>query len=366
MNPASQGDGITLILAGVPGNQGSGRRPSPTSTTVTFTPSISVTPGPYTARLTVIDRYNNRTEAEWQFTVELDETPPAITTTSPHGIVHIDKPIISVSASDDMSGVEDIQITAKDDAGLPVNGVTVVRTDKTAANFTPAQSLKDGTYTVDVKAIDASGNEAAARWQFTVELDLIPPSVLMTRPTQEHTESRRPVISASYTDNMSGVDADSVKLTLDGTTVIPDEVSETQVVFTPGYDLPFGPHTVTLELSDTAPQANSAVYEWTFYVEQIGIADARNYPNPFDHETTIAFRISRQAKITVRVFDFTGRLIATPVANSIRKAGMVEIDWHSETAAGDYLARGVYFCHILMESELEPQTAILKMAILGE
>ena len=359
-------DGITLILAGVPGNQGSGRRSSPTSTTVTFTPSISVTPGPYTARLTVVDRYNNRTEAEWQFTVELDETPPAITTTSPHGVVHIDKPIISVSASDDMSGVDSIEITAKDDGGLPVNGVTVVRTDKTAANFTPAQSLRDGTYTVDVKAIDASGNEAAARWQFTVELDLIPPSVLSTRPSQEHTENRRPVISAIYTDAMSGVDADSVKLTLDGTTVTPDEVSETQVVFTPGYDLPFGSHTVTLELSDTAPKANSAVYEWTFYVERIGIADARNYPNPFTDETMIAFRISRQAKISVRVYDFTGRLVATPVSNSIREAGLVEIDWHAETAAGDHLARGVYFCHILMESALEPQSVILKLAVIAD
>lgn len=359
-------NGITLILAGVPGNQGSGRRSSPTSTTVTFTPSISVTPGPYTARLTVIDRYNNRTEAEWQFTVELDETPPSITTTSPHGLVHIDKPIISASASDDMSGVDSIEITAKDGGGLPVNGITVVRTDKTAANFTPAQSLKDGTYTVDVKVIDKSGNEAAARWQFTVELDLIPPSVLFTQPSQEHTENRRPVISAAYTDDMSGVDADSVKLTLDGSTVKPDDVSETQVVFTPGYDLPFGQHTVTLELSDTAPKANSAVYEWTFYVERIGIADARNYPNPFDDETTIAFRISRQAKISIHVYDFTGRLVATPVSNSVREAGMVEVDWHGTTSAGDHLARGVYFCHILMESELEPQSAILKLAIVAD
>ena len=39
-------DTLTIIIAGVPGNQGSGRRSSPTSTTVTFTPSISVTPGP--------------------------------------------------------------------------------------------------------------------------------------------------------------------------------------------------------------------------------------------------------------------------------------------------------------------------------
>ncbi len=358
--------GITLILAGVPGNQGSGRRSSPTSTTVTFTPSISVTPGPYTARLTVVDRYNNRTEAEWQFTVELDETPPSITTTSPHGVVHADRPLITASASDDMSGVDSIEITAKDDAGLPVNGINVVRSDKTAATFTPSQELRDGTYTVDVKATDMSGNVAAARWQFTVDLDLIPPSVILTRPSQEHTENRRPVISAAYTDNMSGVDPDSIKLTLDGSTIKPDEVSETQLVFTPEYDLSFGSHTVTLELSDLAPKPNKTVHEWTFYVERVGIADARNYPNPFDHETTIAFRVSRQAKITIRVYDFTGRLVATPLSNSIREAGLVEVEWHNETSAGDHLARGVYFCHILMESELEPQSAILKMAIIAD
>ena len=48
------------------------------------------------------------------------------------------------------------------------------------------------------------------------------------------------------------------------------------------------------------------------------------------------------------------------------RRGLVEIDWHAETDAGDHLARGVYFCHILMESELEPQSAILKMAVISE
>ena len=359
-------DGITLILAGVPGNQGSGRRSSPTSTTVTFTPSISVTPGPYTARLTVIDRYNNRTEAEWQFTVELDETPPSITTTSPHGVIHVDTPVISVSASDDMSGVGDIEISVKDGGNRSVNGATTVRSDKTAATFTPTRPLKDGTHTVDVKVTDMRGNVAASKWQFTVELDQIPPSVLITRPSQEHTENRRPIISATYTDNMSGVDVDSVTLSLDGATVEPDELSETQVVFTPTYDLPFGAHTVKLEVADLAPNANTAVYEWTFFVERIGIADARNYPNPFEDETMIAFRISRQAKITIRVYDFTGRLVATPLSNSVREAGVVEVDWHAQTSGGEHLARGVYFCHILMESELEPQSTILKMAVVSD
>ncbi len=361
-------DGITLILAGVPGNQGSGRRSSPTSTTVTFTPSISVTPGPYTARITVIDRYNNRTEAEWQFTVELDDTPPMITTTSPHGVIHLDKPIISVSAGDDMSGVDTIEITVKDGKNLPVDGVAQTRSDKTSATFTPTLPLKDGTHTVDVKVTDMSGNQASSKWQFTVELDMIPPSVLITRPSQEHTENRRPIISATYTDNMSGVDGESVKLWLDGAAIDPDEMSETQVTFTPKYDLQFGQHTVKLELSDLAPNPNTAVQEWTFFVERIGIANARNYPNPFEDNTgtTLAFRLSRQASITIRIYDFTGRLVAQPIADSIREAGPVEIVWQGETNSGDNLARGVYFCHILMESELEPQSAILKMAIVSD
>ena len=357
---------LTIIIAGVPGNQGTGRRSSKTSTTVTFTPSIAVTPGPYTARVTVEDVHGNRTEAEWQFTVELDVTPPSITTSSPHGVIRSDKPIISVSASDDMSGVDTIEIGVKGEGNRTVAGITSVRSDKTSATFTPAASLTSGTYTVNVKLADMRGNKASGQWQFTVELDTIPPSITITRPMQEHTENRRPSISASYTDNLSGVDAESIKLSLDGAAIEPDAVSETQVMFTPTFDLTFGQHTVKLEVSDMAPSANTAVQEWSFFVERMGIANARNYPNPFDGDTTIALRISRQASITVQIYDFTGRLVAEPISNSVREAGPVEIEWDGQTSAGDNLARGVYFCHILMESELEPQSAILKMAIISD
>ena len=143
-------------------------------------------------------------------------------------------------------------------------------------------------------------------------------------------------------------------------------MSITQVMFTPSSDLEFGQHTVKLEVSDTAPTPNMAVQEWSFFVERIGIANARNYPNPFEDDTTIAFRLSRQASVTVRIYDFTGRLVAEPATNLLEEAGPVEIAWRGDTSAGENLARGVYFCHILMESELEPQSAILKMAIISE
>ena len=462
---------LEIFIAGVKGNQGEGRLSgtsrllSPTSTTVTFTPSVSVTPGPYTARVTVLDVHGNRTEVEWQFTVELDVTPPSIATTSPHGIIRSDKPIVSVSASDDRSGVDTIDIVVKggrgravegiastrsdrtaatftpivslengtytvdtivtdkrgnkakakwqftveldvtppsitttsphgtirldrptvsvsasddhsgvntievmvaDKANQLINGITEVHADKTSANFTPSAPLKDGTYTVDVNVTDMRGNQASSKWQFTVELDTIPPSVTITRPAQGHTENRRPTISATYTDDLSGVDGQSIKLWLDDDPVDPDEVSITQVMFTPSSDLEFGQHTVKLEVSDTAPTPNMAVQEWSFFVERIGIANARNYPNPFEDDTTIGFRLSRKASVTVRIYDFTGRLVAEPVTNSLEEAGPVEIAWNGDTSAGENLARGVYFCHILMESELEPQSAILKMAIISE
>ena len=335
------------------------------SSTTVFTPSAAVGPGTYTVTANVEDKQGNRIRFQWQFAVELDVTPPSITATSPHGVIRTDSPVISVSVSDDMSGVDTIQITLTDDTDQRVAGDTKIAADKTSATFTPG-ALSSGVYSVDVQVADMRGNTASSQWQFTIELDTIAPSVLNMRPSQEHTENRRPTISATYTDNLSGVNPASVTLWVDGDIVQPDSASATQVVYTPKDDLDFGEHTVRLQVSDKAPRVNTADQEWVFFVERIGIANARNYPNPFEDETMIAFRVSRQASISIRVYDFTGRLVAEPVTNRIYEAGLVEIDWHAETDAGDHLARGVYFCHILMESELEPQSAILKMAVISE
>jgi hypothetical protein len=336
------------------------------SSTTVFTPSNAVGPGTYTVTASVEDKQGNRISFDWQFAVELDVTPPSITATSPHGVIRTESPVISVSASDDRSGVDTIEISVTDGSNQAVQGNAQVASNKTSATFTPAGALPSGVYSVDVQVTDMRGNTASSQWQFTIELDTIAPSILSTRPTQEHTENRRPTISATYTDNLSGVNAGSVAMWVDGKPVQPDSVSDTQVVYTPTSDLDFGQHTVKLQVSDKAPRVNTADVEWVFYVERMGIANARNYPNPFDHETMIAFRISRQASISVRIYDFTGRLVAEPVTNQIHEAGLVEIDWHGETDAEEHLARGVYFCHILMESELEPQSAILKMAIISE
>jgi methionine-rich copper-binding protein CopC len=343
-----------VSLANIQGGRVS--RPAPNLTSGTHTVTIVATSG------------GGSTTHTWTFTVELDETPPAITTTAPHGIVRVEKPTISVAASDDLSGVDTIEITVRDSKNANVAGRTTASSDGTSADFVPTSALKAGTYTANAAVTDKSGNPASAKWSFTVEFDTVPPSVTVVSPQAEaRVIERKPVISAIYTDSLSGVDETSVKLWLDGTPVVNPKVSATQVSFMPQTELAYGLHTVKLEVSDLAtPKVNTATQEWTFRVEdpRVKILDARNFPNPFLDKTTIVFTLTRQAKVTIKIYDMTMRLVRTVVQDEFREAEEnVKYPWDGKTDVGEDLARGVYFCQIIIHSELKPESAVLKLAL---
>jgi flagellar hook assembly protein FlgD len=93
------------------------------------------------------------------------------------------------------------------------------------------------------------------------------------------------------------------------------------------------------------------------------IMNPRNYPNPFQGNTTIAFTLTQQSQVTIRIFDFSGRLVKTLKNNEVMEAGNTKIAWDGKSEDGDDLARGVYLGLIIMKTELEPQRAVLKMAL---
>ncbi|MBI3006072.1 MAG: T9SS type A sorting domain-containing protein, partial [Ignavibacteriales bacterium] len=66
----------------------------------------------------------------------------------------------------------------------------------------------------------------------------------------------------------------------------------------------------------------------------------RNYPNPFNPETNISYRLSTDAHVTLRVFDVLGREVATLVRN-FQKAGL-----HSVRFSAGNLPSGIYFYRI--------------------
>jgi len=88
----------------------------------------------------------------------------------------------------------------------------------------------------------------------------------------------------------------------------------------------------------------------------------RNFPNPFLNTTTIAFTLSREAKVTVEIYDITMRLVNPLLQGEVREAGEVKIEWDGKTPEGDDLARGVYFMQIIIQSDLGPQALVWKLA----
>ncbi len=94
----------------------------------------------------------------------------------------------------------------------------------------------------------------------------------------------------------------------------------------------------------------------------IGIPDkfslGQNYPNPFNPVTKISYEIPYDSKVSLKIFDISGREIRTLV-DEYKAAGYYTIDLN---ASG--LASGIYFYRISAEGNGNSFTAVKKMMVL--
>jgi len=66
----------------------------------------------------------------------------------------------------------------------------------------------------------------------------------------------------------------------------------------------------------------------------------QNYPNPFNAETQIRYTLAEADHVTLKIYDITGRLVATLV-HEVEEAGQHSISWDASD-----LSSGVYFCKL--------------------
>ncbi len=71
----------------------------------------------------------------------------------------------------------------------------------------------------------------------------------------------------------------------------------------------------------------------------------QNYPNPFNPATTIAFDIVKAGRVTISIFDVSGRLVRTLV-DETRGPGRHDVEWNCRDAGGSIVPAGVYFYRI--------------------
>ncbi len=350
----------------------------------------SFTAGTHTITVVAISE-GGTTQHSWTFTLEVDNVAPTITSITPTGTLRGGLPTISASAND-ASGVDEINIVVLDSDGEEVEGGTEDDGEDdvegiTRVDFIPEAPLDEGTYTIQVRATDTIGNSATAQGAFSIDFDTAAPIITMSSPQNEaRLTERRPQISISFADAESGVDVDSIRFVLDDNLINlkPDQKSASQVIYTPDLDLAFGQHSVKLEVSDMAHkegnvsedssgarEANMAVHEFTFFVESeagpVLASRPINAPNPFKDNTRISFTLTRQSTVSIVIYDMTLRPVRVLVDNEVWDAGEYvgkgAIGWDGTSSSGEDLARGVYFCQIMVADGFEPEYAILKLAL---
>jgi hypothetical protein len=74
----------------------------------------------------------------------------------------------------------------------------------------------------------------------------------------------------------------------------------------------------------------------------------QNYPNPFNPRTTIPFQLNRSGRISIMIYDVTGKLVRKLIDNQWYPIGEHEIIWDGKTRKGGDAASGMYFYQLIV------------------
>jgi hypothetical protein len=78
-------------------------------------------------------------------------------------------------------------------------------------------------------------------------------------------------------------------------------------------------------------------------------------PNPFNPQTMIRFDLPSDSLVSLRIYDVSGRCVATLADGEPMAAGRREVAWHGNDAQGRAVAAGTYFCRLEAGSFSETQ-----------
>ena len=88
---------------------------------------------------------------------------------------------------------------------------------------------------------------------------------------------------------------------------------------------------------------------------------AQNFPNPFNPVTTIRFGLSKEERVTLKIYNLRGELVATLVENELHTAGYHAAIWDGRNQLGQAVASGLYVYQLRAgEKTLTKKMALLK------
>ena len=76
----------------------------------------------------------------------------------------------------------------------------------------------------------------------------------------------------------------------------------------------------------------------------------QNHPNPFNPSTTIRYYLPDRARVTLEIYDVSGKRIARLVAKEQSK-GSYSVEWKGRDEKGSPVTSGVYFYRLVTDKE---------------
>lgn len=101
------------------------------------------------------------------------------------------------------------------------------------------------------------------------------------------------------------------------------------------------------------PEFVGAIYDST---NSVGVGDRADAglrlmlhaasPNPFQSRTTLAYDLPRRARVTLRIYDISGRVVRSLVSSVVQDAGRHWFEWDGRDNSGAPAATGLYFSRL--------------------
>jgi hypothetical protein len=217
-----------------------------------------------------------------------------------------------------------------------------------------------GTSKTGTGPCDLDGNCGTYRlWTFVV--DAVAPEI-----TWGSTDDRPILIT--ITDAKSGVDWSTLEFYEDGVLLTDETVvfdtSNGSIMYTPavsGKD-------VTIKVTDKAG-CNVATAYFTTEEDFLSFGNPHNSPNPFDPRaevTTIYPDLSKNAYVTIKIYDFAGEYVKELCKDRWMSTGQ-GIAWDGRTDGGTEVGNGTYLCYIHARDESgRTKTAVIKITVLKQ
>jgi len=255
--------------------EGSGVTHSWNGTHVSYTPGSAFADGQVIDVTVDVDDNvgNSMTTYSWSFTIDISAPIASNERPTDTSYVNDATPTITVALSDTLSGIDSSTIV------LTVESSVVGHSwNGTHVSYTPGAAFADGqVINVDVDVSDNAGNAMVTySWSFTI--DVSGPVASGESPADStYTNDATPTIILAITDSVSGVDASTISMTVEGSGVT-HSWNGTHVSYTPGSAFVDGQVIdITVDASDNVGNA-MATYSWSFTID-ISVPVASN-PNP--------------------------------------------------------------------------------------